>query len=714
MDAANPPDPLSDPFSGGESLKPADFLRMIRDRWFVGLFFGLLAAGAFAYFSLQQVPLYRSSASILFERTPDQIINIQGVVDAQMMQGTEDVIQRHLIQINSGTMLSRVVQSLSPEEQEAVVAPYRSEENPNPSVGGIIRGSARITQGGVVFYLTFQHRDPEVAALLANAYADEYINYMLDRAGQSNESAIRFLRARVEETGDRVKQGELTLQDYRERLNLVSLEEGQNIVVQNLNQLNGALSAARITLLQAQTELDEVENALAAGRTPLEIPAITRISNAEIYEEQIQQLRVERDVLSIRYLERHPRMIENAAQIRVQEERLASSVKQALGALMTTRDQAKATVEHLQERLTAAEQKSLNLDRLGVEFNVLQRGLENERATFNHLLNRLNETLVSSQLSTTNVRIVDRAGVPWSPFSPDRKKIFLITGVLFVGLFCGLPIGLGLINDKLKTRHEVETYLKQDLIGEIPRITTITRDKLPLIVLEGTEDLEVEYFNILYSQVELVSKLPRPKVMLVTSSMPEEGKSFVASNLATAYSAHGFRTVLVDCDFRRPSHHRYHGLANDFGVVHWFDNRKDRGFDDRPSETQELGLVRLNENLFLLRSGGSSRRPTSMIQDDGFASLVRALKQEFDMVIIDSPPGMVFPDALLLAQLTDEVLLTCRFNKVSKLKVKVFLDRLRTTETPLLGVVFNGAPSSGTSGTSYYDYKAYKDYEHRS
>ena len=136
MDAANSPDPFADPFSGGESLKPADFLRMIRDRWFVGLFFGLVVAGAFAYFSLQQVPLYRSSASILFERTADQVVNIQGVVDAQMMQGTEDVIQRHLIQINSGTMLSRVVQSLSPEEQEAVVALYRSEENPNPSVAG--------------------------------------------------------------------------------------------------------------------------------------------------------------------------------------------------------------------------------------------------------------------------------------------------------------------------------------------------------------------------------------------------------------------------------------------------------------------------------------------------------------------------------------------------------------------------------------------------
>jgi capsular exopolysaccharide synthesis family protein len=713
MDAANPPDPFADPFSGGESLKPADFLRMIRERWFVGLFFGLVAAGAFAYFSLQQVPLYRSTASILFERTPDQVVNIQGVVDAQMMHGTEDVIQRHLIQINSGTMLSRVVQSLSPEEQEAVVALYRTEENPNPSVGGIIRGSAKITQGGVVFYLTFQHRDPEVAALLANAYADEYINYMLDRAGQSNESAIRFLRARVEETGDRVRDGELKLQEYREKLNVVSLEENQNIVVQNLNQLNGALSSARIDLLQAETELREVEQALAEGRTPLEIPALTRISNAETYEEQIQQLNVEREVLAVKYLDRHPRMIENAAQIKVQQERLEASVNQAIEALRMNRNQAEATVEQLEIRLAEAEQESLDLDRMAVDFNVLQRNIENDRSSFNQLLNRLNETLVSSQLSTTNVRIVDRAGVPWTPFSPDRTKIFLITAVLFVGLFSGLPIGLGLINDKLKSRHEVESYLKQDLIGEIPRISTITRDKIPLIVLEGTEDLEVEYFNILYSQVELVSKLPRPKVMLVTSSMPEEGKSFVASNLATAYSVHGFKTLLVDCDFRRPSHHRYHGLANDFGVVHWFGREQARNFSEAPSEIPELGLVKLNENLSLLRSGGSNRRPTSMIQDDAFERLIRELKQDFDMVILDSPPGMVFPDALLLAQHADEIVLVCRFNKVSKLKVKVFLDRLRTTETPLLGVVFNGAPSSGTSGTSYYDYKAYKEYEHR-
>ena len=422
-----------------------------------------------------------------------------------------------------------------------------------------------------------------MAALLANAFADEYINYMLDRAGQSNESAIRFLRARVEETGDRVRQGELRLQEYREKLNVVSLEENQNIVVQNLNQLNSALSSARINLLQAETELAEVQGALAAGRTPLEIPAITRISNAETYEEQIQQLNVEREVLAVRYLDRHPRMIQNEAQIRVQEERLEASVNQALESLKTTRDQAAATVEQLEIRLAEAEQESLNLDRMAVDFNVLQRNIENDRSTFNQLLNRLNETLVSSQLSTTNVRIVDRAGVPWEPFAPDRKKIFLITAVLFVGLFGGLPIGLGLINDKLKSRHEVESYLKQDLIGEIPRISTITRDKIPLIVLEGTEDLEVEYFNILYSQVELVSKLPRPKVMLVTSSMPEEGKSFVASNLATAYSVHGFKTVLVDCDFRRPSHHRYHGLANDFGVVHWFEGNKSLDFAESPS-----------------------------------------------------------------------------------------------------------------------------------
>jgi polysaccharide biosynthesis transport protein len=355
---------------------------------------------------------------------------------------------------------------------------------------------------------------------------------------------------------------------------------------------------------------------------------------------------------------------------------------------------------------------ALQLDKLAIDYNSLLRRLENDRLSHRQLLNRLNETVIASQLKSTNVRIIDRAGVPLVPVSPNRTRIYAMGGALFLGVLFGLPILLGIANSKVKSRWDVEEFLGRQLIGEIPKINTIERERLPLIVMEQKEELETEYFNILFSQMRVLSADDRPKAVLVTSNVPEEGKSFIASNLACAFSKHGLRVALVDCDFRRPTQHRYHKLPDDHGIIRWYEEGKGQLDGLKPSEHPLLGMVPLGANLFLLRAGGSAKWPTPMIQSEAFGQLMDGLKTEFDLVIIDSPPGMVFPDALLLAEHCEETIHICRHNTVNRVRVRLLLDRMEKTGTRILGVVFNATSFSGEPHSGY-DYKAYQSYKQR-
>jgi polysaccharide biosynthesis transport protein len=353
--------------------------------------------------------------------------------------------------------------------------------------------------------------------------------------------------------------------------------------------------------------------------------------------------------------------------------------------------------------LAEAEQRSLALEDVAVRFHALRNQVQADRDAHSQIVERLNETRIASQLDHVNIKIVDMADTPYLPVEPNLQRIILQSAFLGCFIFIGLPLGLGMIDNKLKASWEVELLLGLPMLGEIPRLSGIKKQDRPHLISQNKDHAACEAFRGIFSQIQLNSPLDLPRIILVTSTVPGEGKSMVCSNLAATFAAHGKRTLLVDCDFRRPSMNKHYERKNDRGIMKWVEAGQDH--PGLLEDNEFLDIVPLSNNLHLLRTGGDSRNPTEMFDKPGFRTLFEQFKADYDVILIDTPPVGIFPDALLLSRLCDQIIYVCQFNRVNKTQIRKFMDKVETAHVEMAGLILNGIPSGKTS--AYYDYYGY-------
>ena len=688
---------------------------MIRERWLFGFIAAILLVGLLGYHQLRHPPVYEASATLMFESSNPQVVDIKEVVDTSLHDASADVrLQTHIGQIRSAAFFSFVADTFTEEQVEQIQRAYLVPEQEPPSVRGIVQNNihAHIQRGTFILTISARHRDPETAVLIANRYASRYIEYNRDRTDLGNISAVRFLREQAKELLQKVQDSEDALHRYRRLHNLVSLEENQNTILRRLDSISASVVGARVARLELDSMLEHVQRYLDQGGNLMAIDYIASYGFLARMHDDLDQLKTERVTLSERYLERHPRMIQNTRNIQSLQRQIQDGVEMAVTELRSRHRRALNHEEKLQEALAEAEERSLELEEVAVRYNVLSRQATADRDSYARIMERLNETEITSQLEEINIRMVDTADLPYVPVEPNLTKLFIQSAFIGSFILFGLPLGLGMIDNKLKAAWEVESLLALPLLGEIPRIAGLKKRDRPHIITQGEEHAACESFRGIFSQMQLKSPLQSPHTILITSTVPGEGKSLIANNLAATFANHGRRTLLIDCDFRRPSLHLFHERKNDRGIIRWITMNEP---DQEPLEPGEaLGILPIAPNLHLLRAGGESRRPTSMFDQAAFKSLFIQIKMDYDMILIDTPPVGIFPDSLLLAPLADQILYVCQFNRVNKTHIQQFVEKIELADVEVGGLILNGIPRGRAS--TFYDYYGYgqvgnKDYK---
>jgi len=277
-------------------------------------------------------------------------------------------------------------------------------------------------------------------------------------------------------------------------------------------------------------------------------------------------------------------------------------------------------------------------------------------------------------------------------------------------VFLAIAIGLGFIDDRIKSAWDVESFIGVHLLGIIPQLGAMRDDeKIVLTDLTSGNESGNEAFLGLYSSVKIQSKLDFPKSMLITSTIPGEGKTLISCNLAACFARHGKKTLLMDCDLRRPMLHRHFRQQNTAGIISWFEHGAH--LDGDVLTNPELGIIKLGENLWLLTSGGRSKSPTEILENPIFPQLLERMKKQFDLVVIDSPPMGAVTDAMLIAERADEVIFVCRFNRAYRKHIKMYIKALREGKNEILGIVLNGlSPRRIEYYSNYRYYRSYKKY----
>jgi capsular exopolysaccharide synthesis family protein len=725
------PAPATANQSAAEFISLADLFHIIRQRWILASSAALVLTALFAIVLLNQTPQYEAEASLVVDLRADKVVNVQEVVENSVQNSSllETAMNTHIERLKSRSLAGRVVESLTEAQQvkltEAFTGPL--EEIPleeRPELTGLIIGEMLTISwlpDSQVLRVRVKHAERHLAKLVADRYVQLYINSQSDLRGQSNEQAVEFLDAQTVELKQRLEQGEAALQAYRSDNDLVTVEQSQQIVTERLSDLSKAVTEARVELVGVESYRKQI---IAAGQELdliMNLPFIGgKLNVAQIYNE-LQRLKTERQVLAGTYFERHPLMVENSAGQQAVTEALWMAIGQ--GSQEYSVEQARLTEQlaSLDAELDAAKQESRRLESLAIEYRVLSRKVEAQRDIFDQITSRFNETSVSQQINSTTIRILDLAALPRKAVWPDVKKIGLASVLLFGFVFVGLPFGIELLDNRLRSFDDIERYVGKPILGDIPQNKNDSAEAMAR--LSASDDVtERESLAAIYGALRLsLGTFSKPLSLVVTSSVPSEGKSIVAANLAATLAGQGYKTLVVDCDLRRPSQHRYHSLDNRLGLMEWL--RSDSPIAVDLMADSQLGIRALGESgkHFLLSSGGSTTHAGSILENPRMDQLVSRLKQEFDILIFDTPPVGVFHDAALVGDYADHCVFVARQNVTTRQKTRHSVNLMDRSRAKVLGVIFNGvtnlraaAGGSGSYAGSYserYQYGYGKDAE---
>ena len=687
-----------------------DYFIILRERLWIALPLAVLASVTLGYFKARVAPMYQSTASMQFEK-PETVVTSLAVVDANVRNDIE--LNTNLQILNSMRLRTRVFESFSPEEIQILQRGYlkNAKAGTPPPTGMSLLGGVGVdsVRNSLLINVSVRHPDPQAAALVANRYVTQFMGYLIENVGGVNETAVEFLRNRAEQLRKESEAADEKLQAYMTLHNLVSLDKSKDIVGAQLQTISGTLTGARLARLSLENEAKQVEEFRKNNRDLLEIQYIAGHGTVPSLKNQLAGLLQTQSVLAERYLERHPKMVDLSNNIGVVQEQLDKAIKLAIADLSARLNESRQNETTLLNEFERAQKKSLELGDLAVEFKSLENQSQVSKSNYMQILDRLNQTTTTKNLEKIPLRPLDPAVPAGAAYEPNMQTITRTCIGVGVLVFLSVAIGLSFIDDRVKSAWDVESFIGANLLGIIPDLSAIKDEEKYTLLLENKQAPGVEAFLSVYSSVKIHSKLDFPKSILVTSTIPGEGKTLISCNLAGSFARHGRRTLLIDCDLRRPMLHRHFKQQNTNGLISWFENGANLD-TDLPTDPN-LGIIKVGDNMSLLCSGGRSKSPTEVLENAVFGQLLEKLKKHYDLLVIDSPPLGAVTDSLLIAERADEVIYVCRFNRAYRKHIQLYMKALRGGKNEVLGIVLNGlSPRRIEYYSNYRYYRSYKKY----
>ena len=395
-------------------------------------------------------------------------------------------------------------------------------------------------------------------------------------------------------------------------------------------------------------------------------------------------------------------MIQLLQTLQESEAELEFAVKNSVNKIDAAYTESKSNFELASQRLAEKEAELIQLSKTRVEYSSLLRDMAVQQGFLQALVGRMTQEKAQVNLKNPNSRVIDEALPPLRHSSPN------IVMNLAAGLFGGLAVGAGLIflvaflDDRVKSAFDIEGTIGLPMLGVVPRIKKLDSSSKAQAVASNVDHHVTETFRSIHSALKLNDESKNAKIIVTTSTVPGEGKSFISSNLALTFANHGEKTLLLDGDLRLPNVARSLQLENEFGLL----DHVEKGV-----ALDEVVIKEVYPNLDVLPTGGKSKNPTQVLNSAKFEAMLADLRDRYDRIVVDSPPLAAVSDALNLLPLADGVLYVIKFNTVKRKTAVVNVRRLWESNTPVFGAILNNITSSLSNYyySSYSD-KAYQDY----
>ena len=577
-------------------------------------------------------------------------------------------------------------------------------------LGGL---QVRLPEDSELATVSFTSSNPELSARIVNAHVREFIRQGVDLNAQASDEAARFLEKELGEIKQRLEQSELALNNYRRDMGiipgLISLNGNQDVVLDRLNKLGDRVQQLHLENINLETKLELIKQGHAEA-----LPAVIDSKLVQTLKENLDGLLAQDAVMSSHYKPSYPPLADLNAKIGRTRDAISQEIGDVVADLKSQYAASLKNEEALDAELQQQKDIALRLNDAAVKYLILQRDADTNKELYNAVLKRMKDVEVAADLHASNVSIVDSAIVPRSPSSPQKSRDLLVAAVLGLIAAVGITVLLELHDDSFKSIEELECCLMVPPLGMIPDFRSWSRPELEFqhrskrLELPKSRNRDVlqygfygvqshlgEAFRMLRTALLLSRAGGPPRTTLITSASPHEGKTTVSVHLAVALAATGKRVLLIDADLRRPRCHELLRMENHLGLTEVLSGMREFEELIRPAEFP---------NLFLLSSGEIPPNPSELLGSEKMREGLSQLAEDYDHILIDSPPIIAVTGAVVLSSAVDGVILVTS-KQTPRQQVKAAVSRLRYTRAKVFGIVLNMVgPMDYSYNTRYRSY----------
>jgi polysaccharide biosynthesis transport protein len=703
-----------------------DYLLILRKHQWLILSFLVAVVTIVSIATFRMKPVYSATAKLEIDRENNNILPFQGADSYDVMMDMDNYIETQSRILTSETLALLTIRNLglsgTPDiggsgNSDAIASGTLRNQKLPAEIGAFL-GSLTVKRipNTRLLEVGYEATDPRMAAQVLNAHLENYIEENYKSRYEATAEASKWLQSELDELSVKVRRSEDARIEYERNNQIWSVDDKNdkgNVTTERLSDLNKQLTEAQSESLKRQALYE-----FAKSGDEDAVPQLRDNSVLLDLQKKKADLLVQYTDSVNQYGPNYPKVQRLQAQMKEVDDQMSRERKGIIAQLDSEYREAKQHEELLSRALDEQKAEVNTMSEKMIQYNILKREAEANKALYDSLQTKLKEAQISSGLKSSNIRIVDPAMVPSTPSRPAKTRNIALA--FLVGLVGG--IGLALLREYLdntvKTPDDVETLARLPSLAVVPafgegaaaaRRTGFFKPTTPsvngyekrieLVAQHLPKSQMSEAFRALRTALLLSQPDRPPQVILVTSALPREGKTTAAANLAVTLAQLGDSTVLVDADLRKPGV----GRLLDLGTG------KYAGLSSYLAGVSSLDLVTVPHpaipNLAAIPTGPLPPNPADLLSSHKVSEAIAELRKKYKFVVIDSPPIMAATDAVILSVQTDGVLLVVRSGETPKEAFSRTRDLLTSVKCHLLGVVLNAVDSSAPD--YYYSYRYY-------
>jgi succinoglycan biosynthesis transport protein ExoP len=711
-----------------------EYIRVLAKRkWTVltclAIIFSLVAVA-----SLKMTPIYEASGSIAINKPDSGLVNFSNSPTFSVDYYDPTEMETEVKILQSDLLALQVIKELAldrrpefggkteplPSSLDLAPDPLQADAGRTSSLLSSFRGSLRVALAPNTHIIEVHYRSPdkELSSTVVNTLMTTYTENNFKSRFDSTMQASDWLSKQLVDLQMKVETSQEKLVHYQKEHEILGIDDKQNITTAKLDELNKALTAAE----SERMDKESVYRLVQAGDSETIASAASVLDSAgggsqsasallETLRTKQADLKIQAAELNTQFGPAYPKLAQIDNQLKEIDAQLLTETRKVGGKIKGQYMAALQRESMLHDALEKQKQEANKLNESAIEYSLLKRDLDTNRQLYEGLLEKLKEAGVSAGLRSNNFRIVDVARVPTGPIEPNIPRNLAFAFMLGLTSGVGLAFLLEGLDNTVRTTEQAQSISGLPPLGMIPLGSRTARDgtnSKRLVIASSKEAVELitqvrpqsqmaESYRALRTSLLLSNLGAPPKVIMVTSALPQEGKTTTSINCAVVLAQKGIRVLLIDADLRRPSIHKTLGMGPRSGLSNVLTG----------SATLEQAITRSSilPNLDILPAGTPPPNPAELLASTNMRDVLQELRGKYDHVVVDTPPTLSVTDAVVLSPRADAIVLVIRSGQTTKQALRRSRDILMQVNAKVSGVLLNAVDLSSPDYYYYYEYQ---------